>query len=475
MRSSDRVGMDRHACHNVLDIARGDCIDPDPMLRPFDGQGADKLVDPALARGIGSERRNTDAAGDGRCHGDGPTALPALDPPLRGTLGDQERALQVDRENPVPLVGSVLDGGLDDVDARIANDAVQTTEGVVRSIDEVPGMQGGADIARDGSHARGLARKFLIEPLAGLLGLTRIDAADQDTRALDQEIPCDGEVDAAACPGHDNAVATEIEKRLGHGSAFWLCRNNLFQSFSYCARVQLTEGSVFKGRHFDRSVILLCVRWYLAYNLSLRNLEEMMAERGISVDHATIHRWIIRYSPELLERFNQRKRAVTGKWHIDETYIKVRGQWRYLYRAIDSNGDTVEFWFSERRNLTAAKRFLRKALKRHGRPERIVIDGSQTNREAILSCDTADRLQDRSRRELKPIRIRQSAYLNNRIEQDHRAIKRRIRPMLGFKSLSSARVILGGIEMVHMMRKGQAKYACNPNLSLAEQFELLAA
>ena len=181
---------------------------------------------------------------------------------------------------------------------------------------------------------------------------------------------------------------------------------------------------MFKGRHFDRSVILLCIRWYLAYNLSLRNLEEMMAERGISVDHATIHRWVIRYSPELLKRFNSRKRVVTSSWHIDETYIKVRGRWMYLYRAIDSNGDTVEFLFSEKRNLTAAKRFLRKALKRHGRPERIVIDGSQTNREAILSCDTTDRLQDRSRRKLKPIRIRQSPYLNNRIEQDHRRVKR---------------------------------------------------
>ena len=231
---------------------------------------------------------------------------------------------------------------------------------------------------------------------------------------------------------------------------------------------------MFKGRHFDRSVILLCVRWYLAYSLSLRNLEEMMAERGISVDHATVHRWVIRYSTELLERFNRRKRAVTGKWHVDETYIKVRGRWMNLYRAIDSNGDTVEFWFSERRNLTAAKRFLSKALQRHGRPERIVIDGSQTNREAILSCDATSRLEDRSRRKLKPIRVRQSRYLNNWIEQDHRAITRRIRPMLGFKSAGSARIILGGIEMIHMMRKGQAKYASNSNLTLAEQFELLA-
>ena len=96
---------------------------------------------------------------------------------------------------------------------------------------------------------------------------------------------------------------------------------------------------MFKGRHFDRPVILLCVRWCLAYHLSLRNLEEMMAERGISVDHATIHRWTVYYAPQLLEQFNLRKRAVSRKWHMDETYIKVRGQWKYLYRAIDSNGD----------------------------------------------------------------------------------------------------------------------------------------
>ena len=144
-----------------------------------------------------------------------------------------------------------------------------------------------------------------------------------------------------------------------------------------------------------------------------------------------------------------------------------------LYRAIDRDGDTVEFWFSERRNLTAATRFLRKALKRHGQPAQIVIDGSHTNREAILACGMTDRLRDGSRRK-KSIRIRQCRYLNNRIERDHRAIKRRMRPRFGFQTVGSDRVILGGTEMIHMMRKQQAKYARNQRLSLADQFKRLA-
>jgi transposase-like protein len=232
---------------------------------------------------------------------------------------------------------------------------------------------------------------------------------------------------------------------------------------------------MFKGRHFDRSVILLCVRWYLAYALSLRDLKEMMAERGISVDHTTIHRWVVHFSPVLLKRFNRRKRSVGSKWHMDETYIKVHGQWMCLYRAIDSVGATVEFWFSEHRDLPAARRFLRKALERHGRPGRIVVDGSQTNREAIISCDAENRLRDRSQRVSKAIRIRNSKYLNNRIEQDHRRIKRRVRSMLGFKSFTAATVTLAGIEMVHMMRKHQGRFAFNPDPSLKEQFEAIAA
>ena len=233
---------------------------------------------------------------------------------------------------------------------------------------------------------------------------------------------------------------------------------------------------MFKGCHFDRSVILLCVRWYLAYGLSLRDLEEMMQERNINVDHSTVHRWVLRFSPLLLERFNRHKRRVTGKWHMDETYVKVRGRWMYFYRAIDSVGDTVEFLFSEHRDLAAAKRFFNKALSHHGRPDRVIIDGGQTNREAILSCDTTDRLKGGyGRSEQKIITIRSSKYLNNRIEQDHRRIKRRIRPMLGFKSLRAVDTILSGIELVHMMRKRQARFAYNPAPTLAEQFNILAA
>ena len=147
----------------------------------------------------------------------------------------------------------------------------------------------------------------------------------------------------------------------------------------------------------------------------------------------------------------------------------------YLYRAIDSVGDRVEFLLGEQRDLLAAKRFMRKALSRHGRPDRIVIDGSQTNQEAIIACDGESRLQDRTARNLKPIRIRRSQYLNNRIEQDHRRIKRRVRPMMGFKAFSSATATLAGIEMVHMMRKRQGHFAFNLRATLKEQFKSIAA
>ena len=214
------------------------------------------------------------------------------------------------------------------------------------------------------------------------------------------------------------------------------------------------------------------MRWYLAYNLSLRDLEEMMAERGLSVDHSTVHRWVVHYSPQLLTQFNTRKRPVQSKWHVDETYIKVRGKSMYLYRAIDKSGATAEFLFSQTRNLKDAKRFFHKAFDRHGLPTQVTIDGSQTNCEAARASHGAQRMLTRS--QAKPLIIRRSRYLNNRIEQDHRRIKRRIRPMLGFKSTTTASVILGGIELIHMLRKGQMANTDGNCVSLADQFEALA-
>jgi transposase-like protein len=149
------------------------------------------------------------------------------------------------------------------------------------------------------------------------------------------------------------------------------------------------------------------MRWYLAYPLSYRQVEELMQERGVSVDHATINRWVLKYSPQLEAAFHGRKRPVWLSWRMDETYIKVKGQWRYLYRAVDKSGQTIDFLLTEERDEQAAKRFLTKAIRRHGVPEKITIDGSAANEAAIKSyneeCGTA-------------IEIRQIKYLNNMVE-----------------------------------------------------------
>ncbi|MEN3931809.1 IS6 family transposase [Microvirga sp. W0021] len=230
---------------------------------------------------------------------------------------------------------------------------------------------------------------------------------------------------------------------------------------------------MFKYRRFPASVILLCVRWYLAYCLSLRNLEEMMQERGISVDHATIHRWIIRYAPVIAKAFNRHKIAAGKNWFVDETYIKVGKRWMYLYRAIDNYGLTVEFLFSEKRNIRAARLFFKKAFERNDRPESITLDRYQANHTALVAIDNEHRLRNENGKLISPIKIHTGKYLNNRIEQSHRCIKRRIKPMLGFKSNTSANIIFNGIETIEMMRRGQADYARSALLNLKQQFEML--
>jgi putative transposase len=203
---------------------------------------------------------------------------------------------------------------------------------------------------------------------------------------------------------------------------------------------------VFKRLHYPLDVMLMCVRWYVAYGLSLRNLEEMMAERGIDVDHSTVHRWAIRLLPILEKAFRRRKRPVGKSWRVDETYIKVKGQWKYLYRAVDKAGDTVDFLLRAHRDKAAAQRYFEKSIDQNGEPETVTIDKSSANL-AALEAINADRET--------PIKVRQTKYLNNIIEQDHRAIRRRTRPMLGFGNFRCARILLSGIEVMHMIKKGQ--------------------
>ncbi|WP_239442651.1 IS6 family transposase [Serratia marcescens] len=224
----------------------------------------------------------------------------------------------------------------------------------------------------------------------------------------------------------------------------------------------------FKRLHYPVDIVAQCVRWYLAYSLSLRNLEEIMAERGIIVDHSTLHRWVIRLVQLLDKTFRRHKRTVGRRWRMDETYIKIKGQWKYLYRAVDTAGQTIDFLLTVKRDAAAALRFFRKAIRHHDEPEVVAIDKSGTNTTALVTLNAG-------KPDEETITVRQSKYLNNRIEQDHRNIKRRIKLMLGFKSFRRTKTTLAGIELIHMLRKGQYQHPQGDGLSPAEQFYLLVA
>ncbi|UAN54637.1 IS6 family transposase (plasmid) [Serratia sp. JSRIV002] len=224
----------------------------------------------------------------------------------------------------------------------------------------------------------------------------------------------------------------------------------------------------FKRLHYPVDIIAQCVRGYLAYSLSLRNLEEIMAERGIVLDHSTLHRWVIRLVPLLDKAFRRHKRTIGRRWRMDETYIKIKGQWKYLYRAVDTSGQTIDFLLAAKRDTAAALRFFRKAIRHHGELEVVTIDKSGANTAALTTLNT-------DKPEEETITVRQNKYLNNLVEQDHRNIKRRIRPMLGFNSFRRAQTILAGIELIYMIRKGQYQHPQSEGLSPAGQFYLLAA
>ena len=206
---------------------------------------------------------------------------------------------------------------------------------------------------------------------------------------------------------------------------------------------------LFAGRHFDREVIILCVRWYLRYKLSFRDLVEMMAERVLSLAHTTIMRWVRRYASEFVKRWNRFGRSCGGSWRVDETYIKVRGQWVYLYRAVDKAGQTIDFRLSRTCDVTAAKAFFKKAIRHEGRPPHtITLDGYVASHRAVREMREDGLLPKR-------MKLRSSKYLNNLIEQDHRGIKSRTRPMLGFKSFASAANAIAGVELLRRIHKRQ--------------------
>ncbi len=221
---------------------------------------------------------------------------------------------------------------------------------------------------------------------------------------------------------------------------------------------------MFHGCHFPKPIILTCVRWYLRFKLSYRDIEELMAERGVFVDHATINRWVVKFSPLLLLQARRHKRPVGRSWRMDETYIRVRGEWKYLYRAVDKQGDTVDFLLTASRNTDAALRFLRMAIEHNGLPEKVNIDRSGANAAGIeaYNQETA-----------AAIEVRQCKYLNNIVEQDHRFVKQKMVAALGFKTFYTAKATLFGLELVHMIRKGQVRPLHNG--TDAQQFRALAA
>ncbi|MGF9846641.1 IS6 family transposase [Priestia megaterium] len=212
----------------------------------------------------------------------------------------------------------------------------------------------------------------------------------------------------------------------------------------------MEKQNPFEWKHYQPDIILLTVRCYLRYNLSFRDLVEMMEERGLSIAHTTIMRWVHQYGPELDKRVRRHLKPTNDSWRVDETYVKVKGQWMYLYRAVDSEGNTIDFYLSKTRDHKAAKRFFKKALRSFhvSKPRVITVDKNPAYPIAIEELKKEKKIP-------VGIQIRQVKYLNNIVEQDHRFIKKRVRSMLGLKSFRTAKSILSGIEAMHIIKKGQ--------------------
>lgn len=226
----------------------------------------------------------------------------------------------------------------------------------------------------------------------------------------------------------------------------------------------------FTGRHFPSSIILHAVRYYVSYKLSYREIEEIHAERGIDVDHSTINRWVIKYAPLLEHRARRRTMPVAASWRMDETYINVKGQWKYYYRAVDKYGNVINFLLCECRDEKAARAFFTKAIDHNGLPEKVVIDKSGANALALHNINVSLWLTGKM---LNLIEVLHVKYLNNIVEQSHRRVKGKMHQCLGWKSDVGAKATLAGIELWSMIKNGQLD---NPDgLSAWDEFYSLAA
>ena len=208
----------------------------------------------------------------------------------------------------------------------------------------------------------------------------------------------------------------------------------------------------FKWRHFEPEIILMCVRWYCRFQLSYRDLEEMMRERGLDVHHSTVWRWVQAYAPEINKRIRPHLKMSGASYRVDETYIKVGKSCKYLYRAMDKEGNTIEFMLSAKRDISAAKRFFKKLMRADHRrlPFSINVDKNAAYPDAFATSQDEQVLP-------KDCRLRRVKYLNNIIEQDHRFVKKKVRAAQCFKSFYTAERTIEGIEAVNMIRKGQVK------------------
>jgi transposase-like protein len=206
--------------------------------------------------------------------------------------------------------------------------------------------------------------------------------------------------------------------------------------------------SLFKRRRFPVEIILLCVRWCCKYGISYRDLAEMMRERGVEVDPSTIFRWVQQYAPEIEKRVRRYQGHRSGSWRVDETYVRVGGRWKYLFRAVDKQGKLIDFMLADWRNTRAAYRFLRKAVKTMSDcpPSSITTDKLASYPKAIRRLQNEGLLP-------KDVEHRRSKYLNNIIEADHGALKRVIRPTRGFQTMKTAAATLKGFEVMRMIRR----------------------